>query len=172
MNHDMNHFRPPRSALAMLLAFLFVSATGCASSTRAQMGLTNQARKGVAMWAAREEGRIAEVASQHTDRRRELDSAFDADVRQRAATGAAIDAGWVIESRKAYAIGVESLARSESAVKQSAETARANAAATESLLVKLQSLQSARLGLETLIPDFIFPRGDLLLSKGATDEQP
>lgn len=146
--------------------------SGCASSTRAQMGLTAQARRGVAMWAAREEGRINEVAWQYGDRRRELDGAFDADVQRRAAGGQALDTSWVIESRKAYAVGIEAIARAEAAARQAAETAKANAAATDALLVKLQSLQTARLGLESLIPDLIFPKTDLLFSKGATDEQP
>jgi len=172
MKNDTSHSRPHCAALAMLLVCLLASLTGCASSTRAQMGLATQARKGVAMWATREEGRINEVTRQYTDRRRELDAAFDTDVRQRAATGAAIDAGWVIESRKAYAVGVEALTRAEAAAKQSAQTAKANAADTDALLVKLQSLQTARLGLETFIPALIFPNSDLLLSKGATDEQP
>jgi len=172
MHANVMHSRAAGAIWTMLSICLIGALPGCAASTRAQMGLTTQARKGVAMWTAREEGRLAEVSRQFLDRRKTLDEAFDADVRRRAQIGEALDAAWVIESRKAYAIGVEALARSESAAIQSAQTAKANAAATDALLAKLQSLQTARLSLETLIPNLIFSQGEILIPQGASDEHP
>ncbi len=138
-----------RATAVFAVALFGLLCSGCAAYTRAEVGLAEQARKGVALWAAREEAHASETTRQFTTRRKALDDAFDADVKSRSAAGA-IDSAWVIESRKGYAIGVDAIARAELAARQADETAKANAAATDLALQKLLWLESMRLDLETL----------------------
>ncbi|MDB5321018.1 MAG: hypothetical protein JWN40_2649 [Phycisphaerales bacterium] len=126
---------------------LIVTATGgCSSYTASQAKLAEQARKGVAVWVSRETARDEEVKRTYTLKRAALDSAFDADARQRTA----LDADWVIEARRGYAAGLGALAQAESAALSANEAARRDAAATDAALEKLVWLLSIQSGFESL----------------------
>lgn len=130
---------------ALTAFFLIVTCTGCSSYTASQMALAGQARKGVAAWAARETARDDEVKQAYAARRKALDQAFDADVRQQTAPGA----DWIIEARKAYAIGLGALGQAQSAALAGNDAARRDAAATDAALAQLQYLMSIQLGIQT-----------------------
>lgn len=116
------------------LILLTILTPGCTTYTTAQLRLTDQARKGIAIWAAREFTRDAEIHETYAAKRRSLDSAFDADVR---AHSDQFDPAWVIESRRAYAAGLTLLNQSETSALATSEAARRDAAATEEALAKL-----------------------------------
>ena len=123
---------------------------GCSSYTASQAALVQQARKGVAVWASRETARDEEVRKAYDLKRAALDSAFDADARQRAASnagGSALDADWVIEARRGYAAGLSALAQAQSAALAANDAARRDAAATDAALEKLEWLLSIQSGL-------------------------
>jgi hypothetical protein len=121
---------------------------GCSSYTASQAALVQQARKGVAVWASRETARDEEVRKAYDLKRAALDSAFDADARQRAAAaGSALDAEWVIEARRGYAAGLSALAQQQSAALAANDAARRDAAATDAALEKLEWLLSIQSGL-------------------------
>jgi len=127
--------------LPCLLLLLWIG--GCAPYTRVQIGLVEQARRGVEMWKQREAERDADARDRFAQRRAELGRAFDEDVRQRPAGGLSGD--WVIEARKAYAAGLDVLNRAEVAAMSANETARRNAEATDQALQKLLFLESIEL---------------------------
>ncbi|HEY7117734.1 MAG TPA: hypothetical protein VH475_14190 [Tepidisphaeraceae bacterium] len=137
----------------LCLVFMTLIACGCSSYTAAEIGLVGQARKGVAVWAGRESARDGEVKQSFEVRRKALDEAFDADVKRQAASG--LDADWVIEARKAYAVGLAALAESESAALASNDAARRDAAATDDALAKLALLLSIQSEAESMV-DGIF----------------
>jgi hypothetical protein len=138
-----------------ILILLFTT-TGCSSYTAAQLRLTEQARKGVAIWSARESARDQEVRQTHAARRKALDDAFDADVRTR---GPALDPAWVIESRRAYAAGLTVLAQSESAALAGNDAARCDAAAADDALAKLAWLLSIQADARALFTDLFTGKG-------------
>jgi hypothetical protein len=121
--------------------------TGCSSYTASQVRLAEEARKGVAVWSAREASRDEEVKRTFDAKRKALDDAFDADVRQQAG---AIDAQWVIESRRAYAVGLASIEQQQSAAIAANEAAQRDAAATDAALAKLLWLLSIQSDFETM----------------------
>lgn len=126
---------------------------GCSSYTASQAALAQQARKGVATWVSRETARDEEVRRSYDLKRAALDSAFDADARQRAASGAggtALDADWVIEARRGYAAGLNALAQAESSALAANDAARRDAAAADAALEKLEWLLSIQSGFESL----------------------
>src|SRR5688500_5540531 len=102
---------------------------GCAPYTRVQIGLAEQARRGVAMWQQREAERGSVVRAEFAQRRAELARAFDDDVRERPA--GELSPQWVIEARKAYAAGLDVIARAESSEVEGSETERRNGGANE-----------------------------------------
>jgi hypothetical protein len=120
---------------------------GCSSYTASQVRLAEEARKGIAVWSAREATRDDEVKRSFDAKRKALDDAFDADVRQQ---GGAIDAAWVIESRRAYAAGLASIEQQQSAALAANAAARRDAAATDNALAKLIWLLSIQSDLETM----------------------
>jgi len=123
---------------------------GCAPYTRVQIGLVEEARRGVAMWQERETERDAAARDQFTQRRAELGRAFDDDVRERAAAGGEISPDWVVEARKAYAAGLDVIGKAESASVAGNETARRNADATDQALQKLLWLESMELDMASV----------------------
>jgi hypothetical protein len=145
-----------RTWIGLLLAVTPYS--GCSSYTASQAALAQQARKGVAIWVSREAAHDEEVRRTYDLKRAALDSAFDADARQRAAAGAAgaggsgnaLDAEWVIEARRGYAAGLNALAQAQFAALAANEAARRDAAATDAALEKLEWLLSIQSGFETL----------------------
>ena len=135
------------------LTILSLSATGCANYTASQIALATQARKGVAIWQARETARDDDVKQTYAAKRKALDQAFDADVRAQTAP----TADWIIEARKAYAVGLESLNQAQAAALSSNDAARRDAAATDAALVQIQSLLSIELGIESLFQKGVTP---------------
>ncbi len=125
---------------------LVMTCGGCSSYTASQMSLAEQARKGVAVWTARESARDQDVNRAYETRRKALDNAFDADARQRPA----LDADWVIEARRGYAAGLAALAQAESSALAANDVARRDAAATDVALEKLVWLLSIQSGFESL----------------------
>ena len=145
-----------RQLIGLLLAVTPLG--GCSSYTASQAALVQKARKGVAVWASRESVRDEEVSRSYALKRAALDSAFDADVRQRAASaigagagGSALDADWVIEARRGYAAGLSALAQAQSAALAANDAARRDAAATDAALEKLEWLLSIQSGFESLL---------------------
>jgi hypothetical protein len=134
-----------RTAIAIVAMLM---SAGCAPYTRVQIGLVEQARRGVAMWQQREAERDAAAKAEFDRRRAEMGRAFDEDVRDRAP--GEISPDWVIEARKAYAAGLDVIARAESAVISANETARRNADATDQALQKLLWLESIELDMGSI----------------------
>jgi hypothetical protein len=131
-----------------LIFIAVVLAPGCAPYTRVQMGLVEQARRGVEMWKQREADRDADVRAQFARQRDELGRAFDEDARQRPAGEPSAD--WIIEARKAYAAGLDVLARAESAALSANQAARRNADATDRALQRLLWLESIELDIGSM----------------------
>jgi hypothetical protein len=119
---------------------------GCSTYTASQLALATQARKGVAIWSGRESARDEDVKQAYAAKRLALDQAFDADVRQQPNP----TADWIIEARKAYAVGLSAIGQSESAALANNDAARRDAAATDAALTQLQWLFSIQLGIESL----------------------
>jgi hypothetical protein len=119
---------------------VFCALAGCAPYTRVQMGLVEQARRGVEMWKEREAERDSAARAEFGRRRAELARAFDQDVRDRPA--GELSADWVIEGRKAYAAGLDVINKAEAAEASANELARRNAEATDQALEKLLWLES------------------------------
>jgi hypothetical protein len=140
-----------RTALTAFL--LIVSSTGCSSYTASEMALTTQARKGVAIWTARETARDDEIKQNYSANRKALDEAFDADAHFQ--TNPTPD--WIIESRKAYAAGLDALNQSQSTALAANDAAHRDAAATDAALTQLQYLMSIQLGVESLFEKGIKP---------------
>lgn len=120
---------------------------GCGTFTRAEMDLVTQARRGIERVAQHDEQRDRAVAELARLRREQLDDAFDADLRDRAAEEP-IDADWVIEARRAYALAIDLHAKAQAANERAATVRRQNLAAVNAALDRLQWLQSVRLKLD------------------------
>jgi hypothetical protein len=127
-----------RIAPFLLLALL---TGGCADYTAAQMQLTEQARRGIALTSESIAGKSQLIEQLHALQRRRMDEAFDADVRE---TGD-LSAQWVIEHRRAYAAGLDALATQPEASRQAAETDQRNLSAARQALEQLLWLQSLQL---------------------------
>ena len=111
---------------------------GCATWNDAQLGLLAQARKGVTLVAtsdAQRDGAALELARL---RRQRLDEAFDADVRAREL----IDAEWVIDARKAYAIALDAYAKAQANDEANSQRRRDNLASIDAALKRMQWLIS------------------------------
>jgi hypothetical protein len=138
------------------LTLLLISLPGCTAYTAAQLHLAEQARKGVAIWTARESARDDAVRQSYATRRKALDAAFDADVRAQPT----LDPTWVIESRRAYAVALTLLDQSESAELSNNESARRDAAATDDALARLAWLLQIQADTESSISNvFTTPKG-------------
>jgi hypothetical protein len=111
------------------------------------MDLVTQARRGVELVAQHDDQRDRAVAELARLRREKLDQAFDDDVRERA-TRETIDPDWVIEARRAYAVGIDAYAKAQAANDASARVRKQNLAAINAALDRLQWMQSIRLRLD------------------------
>lgn len=132
----------PAAAAALLLVACAASA-GCAAYTRAEMDLVTQARRGIETVARHDAARDGAAAQLAKLRRQKLDEAFDADVRERA-TQEALDPDWVIEARRAYAVGIEAYARAQAVDDRAALARRQTLDATAAALDRLHWMQSVR----------------------------
>lgn len=125
-----------------LLLLLFCTA-GCASYQQAQIDLLQQARDGLKLCdQVRQEHRaVADELDQL--RRRRLDEAFDADVRE----NQTLTADWVIEHRRAYAAGLQALVLAHTASLAADETHTRNLKAIDAALERAQWLISIQMQL-------------------------
>ncbi len=125
-----------------LLLFLpLCGFAGCQTWTQTQIDLVAQARRGIALVAESDVLRNSAINELAKLRRERLDQAFDEDARSRES----IDADWVIEARKAYAVALDNYAKSQAADQRAAEDRKRNLAAIDAALERLQWLQSIQL---------------------------
>ena len=117
-------------ALAVVCA---AGVAGCAPYTDAQLGLVAQAREGISLARDVQREHAGLVDELRAAQRRRLDEAFDRDVH----ATPDLSAEWVIEARKAYAVGVDALHAQHAANRTAAERADANLAATDAALERL-----------------------------------
>jgi hypothetical protein len=107
----------------------------------AQSALIVEARRGIDV----AQSNRATVAPLHDElarlKRKRLDDAFDADVRDRDGQGE-LTAEWVIAHRAAYAAGLEAYAKQDQSLRASDNIARRNLQAVDAALERLQFLQS------------------------------
>jgi hypothetical protein len=116
------------------LLLLTCLACGCASYTQSKIELTAQIRKGVELTRQETVERqqfIERLSSVQVDR---LDDAFDADVRQRPS----LDAKWVIEHRRAYALARDALSDQKHALRDGQHTIESNLDLIDQALQQLQ----------------------------------
>lgn len=125
--------------LLILLSF----AGGCANYTAAKIELVDQVRRGVNVTrhATAERQQLIERLNDVQFQR--LDDAFDTDVKQRPT----LDATWVIEHRKAYAIGRDALSNQRHSLRLGQETIESNLDLIDRALVQLQLMHQAELKL-------------------------
>jgi hypothetical protein len=112
---------------------------GCADPA-AQLHLTEQARKGIGLVAAAQEGWKQSITKLEALRRDRLDEAFDADVREHGA----LSADWVIEHRKAYAIGLDMAAKEAEGLRAAWNVNASNLKAVDMALARLAALAEAQ----------------------------
>jgi hypothetical protein len=133
----------------VLLVLCLLPLSGCTAYTTARLHLTDQARKGVAIWSSRESAHDAETRAAYAAKRQALDAAFDTDIRAQTQ----LDPAWVIESRRAYAAGLTLLNQSEANALATNESARRDAAATDEALAKLAWLLQIQSDANSLFTD-------------------
>ncbi len=122
-------------------AVLALGLTGCAPYAQVQIDLLDHSRQGIVNAKATQSSFAAAVDQLHALRRKQLDTAFDADVREQPA----VDAEWIIEHRRAYAAALEAMAQQQLADHQTADTAQRNLDAIDQALAQIRSLQSVPL---------------------------
>jgi hypothetical protein len=129
--------------MKQLLLLFSLLACGCAPYTQVQIDLLQQVDRGLVQTQSSLDQSSQLIGAYHDLRRRELDEAFDLDVRQRAA----LDADWVIEHRKAYATAVDLLASARHRSERAAEADRQNLAALRDAVSRVVWLQQLQLQL-------------------------
>ena len=125
--------------IVLLIPLLLLA--GCQPYVQAQMDLVEQARRGVELARASQEQSRGAIEQLHDIQRKQLDDAFDADVRGRGS----LDIPWIIAHRKAYALGLDALARERQAAENAHAAALRNLAATDAALEQFAWLQSLQL---------------------------
>jgi hypothetical protein len=121
--------------------------TGCQQIAGTQMALLDQARKGVALsqqYAAEQEKLADELARVHNLR---LGEALDADLK----SAGELTPEKIIAARKAYAIGLEAIARQRQSWREAADLNRRNLAAADRALQQAKSLVESQLKLVTVL---------------------
>ena len=110
--------------------------TGCAPYVEAQQALVNQSQHGLERVRQAYADRTAMLQRHHAQQRERLDAAFDADVRGRET----LEAEWVIEARRAYAVGIDALHAQQRATDAATDATNDNLAAVEQALNQLELL--------------------------------
>jgi hypothetical protein len=126
----------------MALVLVAAGLSGCGPYTRAEIGLVDQARRGVALCQRRAPAREEVVEKLYELRGRMLDEAFDADVREQPA----LSAGWVVEHRRAYAAALAAIREEREKLRAAEEADRRNLGAVDAVLVRLRWMQEIELG--------------------------
>lgn len=118
-------------------ACLLLMLAGC-SYIDAEQRLVQQARKGVTLCLADAQRQQQRADQFHILQRQRLDEAFDAD----ALAQPALTAGWVIEARKAYAVGLDALNAQRAAALAADQANQSNLKSIDAVLSRLELLQS------------------------------
>ena len=124
--------------LVPLILFL-ITGSGCAPLLDAQSTLVTQARRGIDVAQANRAGASGAIDQLARLRRKQLDSAFDADVRAREGD---LSPEWVIDARIAYAVALDAYAKEDAALRESDDVAKRNLEAVDAALSRVQTLQS------------------------------
>ena len=128
-----------RSSIA-ILSMILVS--GCSSYVNVKSQLVNQALKAIDALEVSAIERASMLDEIHSIERKRLDAAFDVDVRQRPD----LTADWVIEHRKAYAIGLDALSAERWARRDAIQVDRENAASAREAIALLERIHNIESG--------------------------
>ncbi|MCC6422401.1 MAG: hypothetical protein IT447_02905 [Phycisphaerales bacterium] len=126
-----------------LILLLLFTTTGCVSYQQAQLDLLQQARNGIALCDQSRQEHRAVADELDTIRRKQLDEAFDADVREHQP----LSPDWVIEHRRAYAVGLQAMVAAHAASVKADETQARNIKAIDAALERAQWLISMQMQL-------------------------
>jgi len=125
--------------MRMLVPLILILVTGCAPLLDAQSTLITQARRGIDVAQTNRVGASGSIDQLSRLRRRQLDAAFDADVRAREGD---LLPEWVIDARIAYAAALDAYAKEDAALRESDYVAKRNLEAVDAALSRVQMLQS------------------------------
>ena len=131
-------FAALRGSWRFLAAFCGLFSVGCSPYFQAQIDLTEQSRKGVAMISQSLENQQELIQRFEQSQRLRIDNAFDADVREQET----LTADWVIDHRRAYAAAIDILSDSNHRRELSHHNDRRTLAAIDLALQKLEWLSS------------------------------
>lgn len=124
-----------------MILLLLLALTGCASYQQVQLDLLQQARNGLASCEQSRLEHRAVADELNSLRRKQLDEAFDEDVRDHNP----LSADWVIEHRRAYAAGLRAMEAAHAATVTADETQSRNIKAIDAALQRAQWLISVQM---------------------------
>jgi hypothetical protein len=139
----------PRQTLTTVASLLFVACGGCAPYLTLKRDLLEKTHLAVASLEQSSVDRrhlIDELRQARIDR---LNEAFDADVRNQIAPSHA----WIIEHRRAYAVGIEAIERSIRQSERSLDADLANARAARAAVLQLRTLHDREASFLAAITD-------------------
>lgn len=125
-----------RKSLTTVAALMFVACSGCAPYLTLKRDLLEKTDLAVASLEQSSADRrllIDELRQARIDR---LNEAFDADVRNQTAPSHA----WIIDHRRAYAVGIQAIERSIRQSERSLDADQANARAARAAILQLRTL--------------------------------
>ncbi|MFT3785272.1 MAG: hypothetical protein QM770_03785 [Tepidisphaeraceae bacterium] len=132
------------NARRLLIVCVASCAAGCTNMIDAESALIEQAQRGLDLTRSTLADRDKLALASFEAQRRRLDAAFDDDVKARPAP---LDAKWVIEHRKAYAVGIDSLHLQQLSWLTRTRTDSANLDASAEALRRLQAVKQLQRGL-------------------------
>jgi hypothetical protein len=103
----------------------------------ARLELLTQSRRGLAEIRESTQQRQSLALRQLTDRRRQLDAAFDRDVQSRGD----LSAQWVLDARRAYAVGLDALHAETRSIESAHRVDESNFTAIDTALRQAQALE-------------------------------
>jgi hypothetical protein len=118
-------------------------ACGCAPYAQVQIDLLKQVDAGLAQTQTSLDQSSQMIAAYHDLRRKQLDEAFDLDVRERDS----LNTEWIIEHRKAYAAAIDLLASARHRSERASEVDRQNLASLRDAISRIAWLQNLQLQL-------------------------
>jgi hypothetical protein len=122
----------------IVLMSLLVTCCGCAPLLDAQSALVAQARRGIDVAQSNRAGASGAIDQLARLRRKQLDDAFDGDVRDHEGD---LTPEWVIDARIAYAAALDAHAKEAEALRESDDVARRNLQAVDAALSRVQMIQ-------------------------------